>query len=343
MKKVLHVLASNTFSGAENVAVTIINELGDKYQMAYCSPDGKIREALNERNILFYPLHGYSLKKIIKQFEPEIIHAHDYKSSCYASLISKNIPVISHIHGNNLIFNRKNIFSMTYKLFSKKFKKIIWVSNSAFDNYYFKDKVKEKSVILYNIINEKEVNNKSNLYECKDTYDLIFLGRLSEPKNPERLIQLFNNIVSENKEIKLAIVGDGELRKNVEELIQKYNLGNNITMYGFQSNPYPILKKSKMLIMVSKYEGTPMCALEALSLGIPVISTPVDGLKKIIVNGKNGFLYDSNEELAQCIMNLCSDNEKLKIMSENAKEQFKIINNSQKYFDTINRIYEDIV
>lgn len=64
---------------------------------------------------------------------------------------------------------------------------------------------------------------------------------------------------------------------------------------GFRKNPYKILKNSQVMIMTSRWEGLGMCALEAMALGVPVVSTPTGGLCEIIEDGKNGFLRRSNK------------------------------------------------
>ncbi len=344
-KKVLYLLSSNKYSGAENVVSIIINNVKDEYECAYCSPDGPISESMAEREIEFLPLKKFSyseLKKVVNTYKPDIIHAHDYKASCLAALFHKKCKIISHIHGNNAKMRNKNIKSMIYILLSKYFSSIIWVSDSCFDDYAYSYKLKSKSTILYNVIDSKEVEKKAEAYNCKEEYDLIFLGRIAEQKNPQRLIKVIEMIRSIKKDIKVAIVGDGDLRPEVERLIKENKLEKNIKMFGFISNPYPILKMSKILIMTSRWEGTPMVALEAQSLGKPIISTPVDGLKKIIKNDYNGFLNDDDKKLRDRIIDLLLDNKKLKEISKNTIEQFLKYNDLKKYKKTIKEIYNNI-
>ena len=89
MKTVLHILPSSSFSGAENVVCQIIKMFsGSDYKMYYCSPDGRIRDALEENNIDFLPLREFSvkeLKRIISETKPDIIHAHDMRAGFYVS------------------------------------------------------------------------------------------------------------------------------------------------------------------------------------------------------------------------------------------------------------------
>lgn len=343
-KKILHILASNKYSGAENVACTIIDKIGNEYDMYYCSPDGPIREFLREKSINYVPIKKFKYKEIkqaVNSIKPDIIHAHDNKATVYASLLHKKYNVISHIHGNNKIMNTFNLKTLLFNICSRKIKKFIWVSDSSFNGYYFNKKIKNKSVILYNVIDQTEIIKKSKLYEPIEKYDICFLGRLSYPKNALRLIDIVKNVKKQKPNIKTAIVGEGEDRKMIERKIAEYKLNDNIKMYGYLMNPYPILNNSQMLVMTSIYEGTPMCALEAQALNKPIIATEVDGLIKIVKNGYNGYLSNSNKKLENKIFELLSDKKIYTKYVENTKKMFTEKNNINKYLIKIKEIYNN--
>lgn len=122
-------------------------------------------------------------------------------------------------------------------------------------------------------------------------------------------------------------------------MIDDYKLNENITLFGFQDNPYPILKQSKILIMTSIYEGTPMAALEAQAMGKPIIGTPVDGIKKIVKNEYNGFLSNDNTKISEAIINY-TESDEYKNIANNVKRCFDKFNNLTKYIKSINDIYE---
>ena len=103
--KVLHILQSSHFSGAENVVCQIITMMKDVpgFEAVYCSCDGTIRKALDERLIKFVPVNKLSVKEIrrvIREEKPDIIHAHDRTASLITSICCGKIPYISHIHYN---------------------------------------------------------------------------------------------------------------------------------------------------------------------------------------------------------------------------------------------------
>ncbi|MBR3162062.1 MAG: glycosyltransferase [Bacilli bacterium] len=342
-KIVLHILASNSYSGAENVVCNIIQNMKNEYDMIYCSPEGTIRHQLKERNIEFVSIKKISISQIrnvVKKCNPDIIHAHDNKATVLSSFYAKRYKVISHIHGNNKVMNSFNLKTLLFHICSKNICQFIWVSKSSFDDYYFKNKVEKKSIVLYNVVNREDIIKKSKEYVCNQNYDLIYLGRLGYPKNPRRFVEIVQLLKQHRECVRAAIVGDGPEKNDIEHLIDKLMLNDYITMWGYQDNPFPILKKSKILVMTSLYEGTPMSALEAQALGKPIIATPVDGLKEIINNSENGLLDNNNANLAKKIDEILSDNKKYAYMSRRTRETFKRVNNTEKYFLILKKIYD---
>lgn len=344
--KVLHLICTDIFSGAENVACQIINGFqgDDNFEMVYCSPLGKNEQSLKERNIKYLKIEKFNIKcikKAIKDFKPDVVHAHDIKASVMAAIVcSKNVKIISHVHSNHENMRTINIKTILFNYFSKRFFKIIWVSKSSFDSYIYKNKIGEKSIILYNAIDRNEVLNKikkdNNDYE---NFDIIYLGRFSYAKNPKRFIEIIHNIKAKGYDIKTAMVGSGELYEEITNLIEKLDLKGNIKLFGYVTNPYKILDNSKILVFTSIYEGTPMAALEAMALGKPIVSTPTDGLKDIIINKNNGEISNDNNELENAIIELLKNDEKLEQYAQNALLQFEKISNIDKYVFEIKNVY----
>lgn len=348
MKKIMHLISTDVFSGAENVACQIINGFSkdEKYKMIYVSKIGPNKKSLEDRSITYYKLNNFNykcIKKAIQDFKPDIIHAHDIKASIYASLFYKKAVIISHIHGNHENMRKFNLKTFLYNMFSKRFNKIIWVSKSCLEDYYYSNKIQDKSIILYNVINPEEIYQKAKQDKNKYSFDIIYLGRMTYPKNPLRLIDVVNEVIKQRPQTTVALVGTGELDKDVKEKIHEYKLEKNITFFGFQENPYKILVSSKVMLMTSRYEGTPMCALEALACGVPIISTPTDGLLELIQNGENGYICSTNEDLVEKTLTIIQDKSNAIEMSKRVKLSSKKINNIIKYLNTINKIYVESV
>lgn len=342
--RVLHLLASNSFSGAENVVCQII-KLIPEVDMIYCSPAGKIKEQLNLRGIDYLQLDKLNISKVkeaIDIYKPNIIHAHDVKTGIIASMSCKDIPIVSHMHVNDKMRMAKfSLKSVLYRMFSKKFSHIFWVSKSCFDYYKYKNSVVNKSSILYNVISLEEIKNRLLMDKNEYDYDIVFVGRLTEVKDPLRFVEIMKLVVEKNNKIKMAIVGDGDLKDRLQKYIIENKLENNIFLLGFMENPIKIVSCAKVMLMASLFEGTPMCALESLAVGVPIVSTPTDGMMDLIENGKTGWLYETNEEACEKILNIInSKNDKMK---NNCLKFSKKYNNLKRYKKEILSTYKFIL
>lgn len=341
-KKVLHLLSSNRYSGAENVACQIIDVFNSDIEMAYCSPNGPIKEFLDERQIDFLPIDKLSirgLKKVIRDYKPDIIHAHDLRASIIAVQFSKKISIISHIHCKFEEMSRLSIKSVLYRMYLNKFSHIFTVSESILNEYIFSKAISKKGSVLYNVVNEKKLKEKANINSYTDNIDCVFLGRFSYQKNPQRLIHIINKVIQRQPNSKFVLIGHGEMLEEVQELAKQLNVINNISFTGFLNNPYPLLKSSKVMIMSSRTEGTPMCVLEAMLLGIPIVSTGVDGIKELINNGTEGYIYDADRDLVDAICHLITDEKNRRIISENAYNKAQVLNNLELYKKRLLEVY----
>lgn len=344
--KILHVLSSNKFSGAENVACQIagLYEHCPDVDVIYCSPEGPIREALTDRRVTFVSvgesLTMSSLKKIIKKQTPDIIHAHDMRASFIVSFVCGKIPYVSHIHNNAFDSRGISLKSIVYYLAAKKAKHIIWVSNSAFKGYRFHKDFETKSTVLYNIIDEENLYSKMKEDRNSYDYDVVYVGRLTYPKNPQRLMKILLKVVQAMPQIKIAVIGTGELEEEILELNRELKLEDNVKFLGFQKNPLKILHDSKVMVMTSRWEGLPMCALESLALGVPIVSTPTDGLKELIVDGENGFLSNEDDVLKDSIIEIVRNNDLHDKLSKNALNTSHVINNAEHYREVLEEIYK---
>lgn len=336
--RVLHLLTTNKISGAETVSINIINHCKNEYECIYCSPTGEIKENLKNEGILFYPLNSFTLrevKKAIKKTNPDIIHAHDIRASVYAAFSTKEIPIISHIHGRFQDMCQLSFRSLIYKIITKRIYKIVCVSKSIYDNFYFQNDIKNKGILLENKIDLNNILQRINSINNAPKYDFSFVGRLENVKNPKRFIYLIKQIQMKNKSIKACMVGDGSLFNECKEIINSE--GINIDLLGFQSEPLYYLKNTKALIMTSISEGIPMVALESLACNKPILSTPTDGLLDIIIDNKNGFICNSDIEFLEKMEYIIDNHDGYDNMCRFIKSNNK--NQYVEYIDKIKKIY----
>ena len=325
--KVLHVLYSKIYTGAEKVAAQIIKAFEGKVDMAYCSLEcEEVWEILDGMGIRHYgveELTPATLSRVIREYQPDVIHAHDMRTSFVASLCCGKIPLISHIHNN--AYDARGLSAKSIA--------------SSYEGYVFHRLFAKKSSVLYNIIDAKRIFAMRDSDENTYDFDMIYLGRLTYQKDPQRLMRLSAALKARKPDIQVAVVGAGELEGETKALCEELGLQDNVHFLGFQNNPIKMVADSKAMILTSRWEGTPMCALEAMALGTPVVSTPSDGMKDLIENGVDGYLSDEDAVLAEDILKIVENPDHRRLLSENAAKKFAKINDEEKYNDTILACY----
>ena len=148
--------------------------------------------------------------------------------------------------------------------------------------------------------------------------------RLSTQKNLPMLIKAFSGVVKDYPEYSLHIYGTGEERDNLQKLIEKYDLEGKAKLIGHSSDIFHIMQESAMYVCSSNYEGISNSLLEALCMGMPVISTdhPIGGAKVMISDQENGLLVPvgDDEEMCSAMKYLIEHPETAERLGENAKK-----------------------
>ena len=343
--KVMHVLNSRIYSGAEKVVCQIIKSFRnvEGMEMVYCSPDSEIvRQMLAEQDVTYLPMETMSTKelgRVIAEQKPDLIHAHDMRASFFVALCCGKIPLVSHIHNNAYDARGLSPKTIAYLLAGFKAKHILWVSNSSFEGYAFHKLFAKKSSVLYNIIDAQAIYQKLVADENAYDYDMIYVGRLTYQKDPQRLMRLCARLKERKPDVKVAIVGTGELLEEVQTLCAQLGIQDNVHFLGFQSNPIKMVHDSKAMILTSRWEGTPMCALEAMALGTPIVSTPSDGMKDIVKDGVSGYLADDDSVMAEKLLKIMEDPAHRASLSEQGKAIFARINDEEHYQEAIAACY----
>ena len=132
---------------------------------------------------------------------------------------------------------------------------------------------------------------------AQDEPIFITVGRLSGQKNPQLMVDAFMALSKSNSNARLLFVGDGNLRHAVDALIAKYDLENRILVAGIRGSDKvaTYLKGADVFVLSSDYEGMPICVLEALACGLPVASTDVGEVARVVSPGVNGELLSVHE------------------------------------------------
>jgi glycosyltransferase involved in cell wall biosynthesis len=152
-------------------------------------------------------------------------------------------------------------------------------------------------------------------------YDIVFVGRLAGVKHVEVLIKSIDMIRGTYKNVRVAIVGDGECKTKLETLTKKLHLSKNIFFVGYQSDVWNWYNKGKMSTLTSEREGFPYSVIEALSCGLPVVSSNCGDVSDVLKHGYNGFIVDDfqdHNKFAEAILKLMRNSELLLECSNNA-------------------------
>jgi glycosyltransferase involved in cell wall biosynthesis len=266
-----------------------------------------------------------TLGEKIKEINPDIIHTHlsSIAYVCYNRFL-RAYPIFHTIH--NEARKENNIVYRTYlkiKLIEGWNIKLIAISakiGGQIQSLYH-----TKPIVIYNGASRPNAIDKQQ----KRNYLFVACGRLGYQKDYSRMLKSFA-IFEESKtertnDDKLLIIGDGEDMNKLLKERHQLNLDSSVVFYGYSKNPIPLLAESSIFLMTSKYEGNPISIIEAMSVGLPIISTNVGGISDV-VNNKNSFLLRKNakpKEIAK-IMMLAANNQKWLISaSEESKTLFE--------------------
>ena len=215
------------------------------------------------------------------------------------------------------------------------------VVQSQYAKNCLRKRVHEKTEIIYNPI---DVNKyfKKRLLICKKK-EIVSVGRLIPSKNYTMLIEAFSNVVSSLPNYKLIIYGEGECREQLEKQIAELRLQNKVFLPGNTKDVFEKMVYSDMFILASNYEGFSNSLLEAMCMGLPVISTKVAGSTEIIRNNENGILIDvgNKEQLIDSIKILANDKEKKEQLGEKAADVVRLVNTEriyERWISLINRV-----
>lgn len=344
-KTVLHILNTNSYSGAENVAITIIKNFQNRnsdYHFVYVSLDGPIKTVLQNNGIDFEPVKKVcvkEIKRVIKKYKPSVIHAHDFTASIICALSTFKLPIISHIHNNSPWIKKVGVKSIAYGVSCFRYKKILGVSPSVFDEFVFGKCFKKKELIVGNPIDTQKIRDSAKNATVIKQYDVVFLGRLTEQKNPLLFVEIVNDL-NKSQAVSACMIGDGELRQNIENKIREYGLEKALTLEGFKENPHGILNNSKILCLPSSWEGFGLVAVEALALSKPVVASPVGGIPTIIV-GNEGRLCNKKQEFVDALSELLKNEDEYEKASASALKRSNEMDNIETYLNALERIYSE--
>lgn len=220
-----------------------------------------------------YNREGEGLLDVILPESPDIVIS--YSAWCHDLIaFTQSAKTVKYIHGDpgtNPVYRDE---AQNKQEMLKRFDRIVCVSQAAWNSFREISGITEGVQLHYNPIDSDSVRTRAeeSVELPKDVPLVCAVGRLSEEKGFERLIVIHKRLLEEGIRHKLVIVGDGPDRDFLRRLVNATETQDTVILAGYQSNPYPYMKQSKFLVSSSFTEGLPVISMEALCLGIPMVS-----------------------------------------------------------------------
>jgi glycosyltransferase involved in cell wall biosynthesis len=322
----------------------------------------------------FNPYSYLALKKVLHEYQPDIIHIHTLGEAS-PSLFSacKGYPTVVTIHGPEIFskqlllwcfpkedFRHGNyqVSDLTFTgyiryifhrltldpLFSRGLKN---VTTFVTLSHYMHDLMAKEGIASHYVPNGTVMLRYSPLAKEEITHQLTYVGRLETYKGVDHLIRALPKIIQKYPDVHLNIAGDGSYKKDLQELTDNLSLTDHVTFLGHIDSPNVeiLYRNSSIVVMPSAYpEAFGKIGIEAMSVGRPVIASNVGGVGDWLIDGVTGFMVPPKDPsaIALSVMAIFSDpNLYLRMMVEGRKraEEFDI----HKHVELMEKIYLETI
>ena len=278
--------------------------------------------------LLHYPLKQYRHKKrlaaILEQEKPDVTISMFCNDAGFITRINDGSKKVLEIHFSKfkrLQYNRKGLWRLADLWRSRQDEKTV----RRFDKFVVL--TEEDKGYWGNLPNITVIPNANTFATSQaaalENKKVIAIGRYTYQKGFERLIEAWNILSPGFPGWKLDIIGNGEERDKLQDLIHAYHLDGQVTLVSPTKSIDKVYLDASVLVMSSRYEGLPMVLLEAQAFGLPIVSFACKcGPKDIVANGETGFLVEENdiEGLARQLVKVMKDKNLRKQMGRKAKE-----------------------
>lgn len=278
------------------------------------------------------------VRRLMKQIKPDILYCHSSKAGGIGRLAALNLDIITIYNPHGWAFNirrgRKTfLYTLLERLLSRITTKIITISNYE-KIIALAERIapENKIVTIFSGIDLDKIYqyncgnkiNRSKLGIREDSYLIGMVGRISAHKAPDIFVRVASVLKEKIPHAEFMIVGDGDLRNEIDDLIAYYNLSDCFHITGWVNNAVEYIHMFDQGILLSRCEGFGLAVAEYMANGIPVVATECQGIKDLITNYYNGLLVpiDNIEMAVNAVMEIYTNiqlrceiikNEKLKV------------------------------
>lgn len=350
--KILFFIFDLGSGGAEKVLVNLVNSLdSDRYDITIRTIFGGGPNSLRLNcDIKFRPILRCrpfrGIPKLFKLFSPSFLHK-IFVGNKYDIEIAylQHIPTRIIGSGKNnaqkkyafihtvtknksqlcTAFRNEKEFERIYNNFDK----LGFVSVSALKEFNKYHIIKTPKFVVHNVNEYDKIRtlSKAKIDIDVDTSKINFIsiGRMAPEKGLDRLVIACKNLIMNNyTDWHLYILGDGQLKKEIDDLIKAADLQKHISLLGFKDNPYKYISKMDFYVCSSHDEGYSTAATEAIYLGVPILTTDCGGMHEIIADSKAGLIVENSQDgLNHGLVRIFEDSTLLDEMKEGAKVRSK--------------------
>lgn len=338
--KVIQIMPEFGLAGAEtmceNLSYELMRQGDDVMIISLYEYHSAITERLEKKGIkVFYldkkPGLDFSMIgkmiKIFKSEKPDVIHTHRYVMQ-YAIPAAIIAGVKHRVHTVHNVAQKENTnVARKVNYLFYKFAHVIPVALSEevqktiVEGYHIDSR---NIPVIFNGIDLSKCIVKTN-YEVNDYFNILHIGRFSEQKNHIGLIEAFSIFVKEHPNTILSLIGDGEKKEEIQQLVIEKGISDKVKFLGIKSNVYSYLNKADVFILPSIYEGVPMTLIEAMGTGLPIIATAVGGVPDMLRNDEEGLIVNCNvKEIADAMDSIYIDKKTREYLGKKALKRSKI-------------------
>lgn len=306
--KIVMIITGLGMGGAETQVCNLANSLSNLDHDVSMISLVNIKEVFPDQKVKVYSLNmvktipGFikaylKCRKLIKKIKPDVVHSHMVHANIFTRLLrlTTSIPrLISTIHNTN---EGGRVRMLAYRLTDSLADVTTNVSQEGVLAFIKLRAVSRKRIIcIYNGIDTDKfkfsAKNRSALREYlqidNNTNLLMAIGRLTYAKDYPNLLAAFSKVVSKQNNVKLAVIGDGPLKKELMQLAQELGILENIYWLGIQQNVCEWLSACDTFVLSSEWEGFGLVVAEAMACGRIVVATDSGGVNEVI--GSNEFI-----------------------------------------------------
>lgn len=353
--KIIHIIPNLRKGGAERITLDICNEIQSQGEhevlLITFQPDNAytfLAETLPWKVIpadVVPSITGKAsvsvseLQKTIEEFQPDIIHAHLFKTIMVLSQIHYEAHYFIHFHDNmhqlkpfswSHCFQKKMWTDwyerrLVLKSFKKKSVSAIAISN---DTAHYARKVLPPTIQVHQLLNAIDRKRFYAEVKKKASNRIVMIGSLVEKKNQLLAIRTVENLIQKGINVQLDLIGDGANRNKLGAYVDSCQLRQQVTFHGNIDHPERILHKSSIYLHTAKIEPFGLVILEAMAAGLPVVCTNGGGNKDLILEGENGFMI--NTFAPEALAN------KVEFLIKNPEQRIEMGKRAQKFSEQFN-------